>query len=178
MANGTRRVNLGSFSINIPDTDNAALNALNRLIPSTAEQIQLAQLKAKERVQMKELEIKEKKEAYDTYNRVSDDLPYLSNKVAYAQANDLDEVLNSFTSSYNLEEEFKVEKKIQEMAVTKDWKELTKNYLDVINNPQSTYYRDNMDGLANSLLKGSNFYNIDFLNEANINLLYSKTRLF
>ncbi len=174
MANGTRRVNLGSFSINIPDTDNAALNALNRLIPSTAEQIQLAQLKAKERVQMKELEIKEKKEAYDTYNRVSDDLPYLSNKVAYAQANDLDEVLNSFTSSYNLEEEFKVEKKIQEMAVTKDWKELTKNYLDVINNPQSTYYRDNMDGLANSLLKGSNFYNIDFLNEANINLTLLK----
>lgn len=174
MANGTRRVNLGSFSINIPDTDNAALNALNRLIPSTAEQIQLAQLKAQERVKMKELEIKEKKEAYDIYNKEADKLPYLSNKVAFAKINELDEVVDNFSSSYNLEEEFKVEKKIQEMAVTKDWRTLTQNYLDIINNPESTYYRDNMDGLANSLLKGSNFYNIDFLNEANINLTLLK----
>lgn len=174
MANGTRRVNLGSFSIDIPDTDNAALNALNRLIPSTAEQIQLAQLKAQERVKMKELEIREKKEAYDIYNKEADKLPYLSNKVAFAKINELDEVVDNFSSSYNLEEEFKVEKKIQEMAVTKDWRTLTQNYLDIINNPESKYYRDNMDGLANSLLKGSNFFNIDFLNEANINLTLLK----
>lgn len=174
MANGTRRVNLGSFSIDIPDTDNAALNALNRLIPSTVEQIQLAQLKAQERVKMKELEIREKKEAYDIYNKEADKLPYLSNKVAFAKINELDEVVDNFASSYNLEEEFKVEKKIQEMAVTKDWRTLTQNYLDIINNPESTYYRDNMDGLANSLLKGSNFFNIDFLNEANIKLTLLK----
>ena len=101
MANGTRRVNLGSFSIDIPDTDNAALNALNRLIPSTAEQIQLAQLKAQERVKMKELEIREKKEAYDIYNKEADKLPYLSNKVAFAKINELDEVVDNFSSSYS-----------------------------------------------------------------------------
>ena len=146
MANGISTSKfLSNMNIRMPDLDRELRNirALQGLIPSALEQRENQMFEAQQK-------LREKQEETNLFLQYEKTLPYLTDKIKFAEQMNQTEIVDSLSQRFDLDKISSEEDLLQEMYNANDAKELVSLYNQI--RPDS-YYSDTALQLANQRVK-------------------------